>query len=273
VKESETYKKNVKEFYNQVGWKKENNKYVDAILFSSTKQVVEEYKKRCENRILKYINEQGDCILDCASGPVPNGKDTYYSKKYNKHYCIDFSENALKEAEKNLGGKGKYILGDITNIPLPDNCMDAVVSLHTIYHVPKDEQLKAIDELYRVLKPGCTGVIIYNFGVHATLINIISFPFQLFNFLKKRIGKRSAHHTEKIYFYSHSYKWFKENIAFDFEIAAFQLLNNNILKFYIHKFLLGRLILKLVSFFEDKLPIAMGRIAYHPLIKFTKKLG
>lgn len=41
---------------------------------------------------------------------------------------------------------------DITNIPSDSNSYDAIICIHVLEHVEDD--LKAIDELYRVLKPG-----------------------------------------------------------------------------------------------------------------------
>lgn len=61
-----------------------------------------------------------------------------------------------------LGDKGIYILGDVTNLPLVDGCMDSIVSLHTLYHVPADEQSEVLAEIYRLLKPRGTAVIVYS---------------------------------------------------------------------------------------------------------------
>ncbi len=44
------------------------------------------------------------------------------------------------------------IVGDVHNLPLPDNSVDAVLCLHLLEHV--EEPQKAMKEIYRVLKPG-----------------------------------------------------------------------------------------------------------------------
>jgi SAM-dependent methyltransferase len=41
---------------------------------------------------------------------------------------------------------------DITNIPYPENTFDYIICSHVLGHVP--DESKAIDEMYRVLKPG-----------------------------------------------------------------------------------------------------------------------
>lgn len=58
---------------------------------------------------------------------------------------------AIKEAAIRLKGKGIFILGDMTNIPLKENCVDGIISMHTVYHVPRPEQTKAVAEAYRGL--------------------------------------------------------------------------------------------------------------------------
>ncbi len=44
------------------------------------------------------------------------------------------------------------ILGDIKNIPLEDNSIDAVICRSVLEHV--DEPFKAVSEMHRILKPG-----------------------------------------------------------------------------------------------------------------------
>ncbi len=45
---------------------------------------------------------------------------------------------------------------DVQNMPLPDNGYDVIFCNHVLEHVPSD--LKAMSELYRVMKPGGFGI-------------------------------------------------------------------------------------------------------------------
>jgi len=52
---------------------------------------------------------------------------------------------------------GQEIVWDVRDgIPLPDNSVDSVISIHFIEHLTNDEALKLFDDVRRVLKPGGT---------------------------------------------------------------------------------------------------------------------
>jgi SAM-dependent methyltransferase len=48
------------------------------------------------------------------------------------------------------------VKADICNLPFPDNSYDLILCNHVLEHIPDDT--KAMQELYRVLKPGGTGI-------------------------------------------------------------------------------------------------------------------
>jgi len=269
-------KESVKAFYEETGWKKVAGQYVDGILFSDQRDVTAEYRRRYSERLCRHIKREGKYLLDVASGPVPDGPDTVYAQGYDFHVCIDISYAALQNARNNLGHRGLCIQGDILNLPIKDDVVDNVVSLHTVYHLPKDEQQNAFLEIHRVLKPGSNAVVVYNWGRHATLINLLILPVQVYRYLKKRLMpvRKSGRATIKsLYFYAHSPRWFKTQAwPFDYELHVFRSLNTAFLKVYIHHWLGGRALLSLVYRLEERFPQRAAQLCYFPMF-VIKKLG
>ncbi|MDP3581619.1 MAG: methyltransferase domain-containing protein, partial [Ignavibacteria bacterium] len=146
---------------------------------------------------------------------------------------------------------GLFVLGDITALPLKDNSVTDTISMHTIYHVDKDKQAAAIEEIKRVTKNKC--YVVYNAGKHAKLVNILTLPLQLWNWSEKRINPNSK---RRVYFYAHSYKWLEQ---FG-EIKTYRFLNENGIKLYSK-------LLWLVSKIEMSLP----KHSYHPLLVINKR--
>jgi len=232
--------KSVKEYYNSIGWKKEKGKYVDTLMFSSDKGI--KYKEACNRKLQRMIGNS-DLLLDVACGASP------FNSSAKKQLCIDFSITAVTEAKKNKPD-GLFVLGDITCLPLKDNTVSDSVSMHTIYHVDKDKQKTAIEELKRVTKNKC--YIVYNAGKHAAIVNLITLPWQLWNWSEKRINPDSK---RKLYFYAHSYKWLEQFGR----IETYRWLNENGVKLY-------SWLLWLIAKFEKYLP----KQAYHPLLIIDK---
>lgn len=232
--------KSVKEYYNSIGWTKQKGKYVDTLMFTSDKGI--KYKEACSNRLREMIGNS-ELLLDVACGAKP------FVSNAKKQLCMDFSITAVKEAKKNKPD-GIFVLGDITSLPLKDNSVSDSLSLHTIYHVHKDKQKLAVEELKRVTKRKC--YIVYNAGKHAAAVNILTLPLQLWNWSEKRINPNSK---RKLYFYAHSYKWLEQ---FG-KIETHRLLNENGIKLYSK-------LLWLVAKIEKYFP----KQAYHPLLIIDK---
>ena len=95
-------------------------------------------------------------ILELGCGPgllwrenlyrVPDGWDITLS---------DFSEGMVDEAREHLGSTSHpfcFEIIDAQSIPFDDNCLDAVIANHMLYHVP--DIPRALAEICRVLRPG-----------------------------------------------------------------------------------------------------------------------
>ncbi len=78
-------------------------------------------------------------------------------------HALDINESVIEMAKRfasealplHLYSKLKFIVGDVTNLDLEDESYDVVVSFSTIDHITgKENRLKAISEMFRVLKRG-----------------------------------------------------------------------------------------------------------------------
>jgi ubiquinone/menaquinone biosynthesis C-methylase UbiE/uncharacterized protein YbaR (Trm112 family) len=150
----------VQRFYDEYGWiKNQAGSYNDTADFTDMRAVTAYYSSACNRRIARQLRS-GRYLLDAASGAIPHQDYIQFSTHYNFRICLDFSITALREPKAKLGKKGLYVLGDITCLPFASDSIDDVISLHTIYHVPRAMAATAVDELVRVIRPGGRVVIV-----------------------------------------------------------------------------------------------------------------
>lgn len=278
-------KTDVQAFYDQVGWTEvADDVFTDAARFEDLRPVAQEYIHRCNLRVRRYLPPKGEFLLDIASGPLQHPDYITYSENYHYRICGDISLVALQAARRKLGDRGIYLLCDITCLPLQDDVVDSFVSLHTIYHVPADEQALAFTELHRVLKPNHTGVVVYSWGPYSWFMLATLLPIKLMNTCKrlwqvniwKRLQQRlrpqpSATQEPVLYFHPQPYQWVKQVIASQLTIDIFTWRSVSVLftKAYAHG-RLGRTLLRLVYQLENWLPRLMGRLGAYPLIVIRK---
>jgi len=99
----------------------------------------------------------GEVVLDLGSG---GGIDVLLSAKRvgptGKAYGLDMTDEMLALANENKRKAGaenvEFLIGEIENIPLPDNSVDVVISNCVINLSPDKERV--LREAFRVLKPG-----------------------------------------------------------------------------------------------------------------------
>ena len=150
----------VQRFYDEYGWSKNQaGSYNDTADFTDMRAVTAYYYSACNRRVARQLR-RGRYLLDAASGAIPHQDYIPFSAHYDFRVCLDFSITALREPKAKLGPKGLYVLGDITCLPLASDSIDDVISLHTIYHVPRAMAATAVDELVRVVRPGGRVVIV-----------------------------------------------------------------------------------------------------------------
>ncbi len=264
------------EFYDQFGWKKTSAEtFQDAASFEDLRSVSASYIHRCHMRLNRYIQRPGKYLLDVASGPVQFEEYISYSDGFDYRICVDVSIVALRQAKEKLGARAICVLADIVNLPFSTDMIDGVISLHTIYHVDENKQHQAIEELHRVLKPTGSAIVVYSWGSHCWLMNLLNLPAVLTKPIRDliRLGTKSpASSAPPLYFRPHSFDWFKSQTwSFDYEIAVWRSVSVTFLKTYIHASLLGRKILQCVYCVEEQFPRLSGLFGQYPILLIRKK--
>ena len=153
--EAASIQQSVQKWYDEFGWRRNaRGMYNDTALFSQTALTgCGIYELSSHLAFLDRLSS-GEFLLDAASGPLAHPEYLAYSWFYKHRVCIDISSTALFEAQAKVGPKGFCCLADICHLPFRDDVFDAIVSAYTIQHIAESQQLDAIAELYRVLKPG-----------------------------------------------------------------------------------------------------------------------
>lgn len=66
---------------------------------------------------------------------------------------VDLAGAQIELARQNVP-EGEFMVGNLTDLELPDESFDGVVSYYAIIHIPRDLHTRVLVGLYRVLKPG-----------------------------------------------------------------------------------------------------------------------
>ena len=274
-------KKRVFDYYNEINYEiKDSLKtYEDSPKWVDFREISAKYMRASFKRASRFYPPNGKYFLDIASGPIGLPEYMALCDGYENRICVDISINALIQAKINMeqaGKQGLYICGDITNIPIQDNSVDTVLSQHTLYHIPKKDQKRAVNEMYRVANNNSTIVIIYSWFYHSWFMNLSLNIIQLYRTLRHFAGKiyvRLFPSKPRLYFYAHSPNWFKKSFEFSNEIEFYcwRSTNKYFMNLYIHKWFFGRKILDKLIEIEDKYSRFMSTFGEYSAIVITKK--
>lgn len=131
------------------------------------KRIEESYNFQAENyRGSKQIAELLLRDMQIPSNPIGldigcgDGVTTFAlyenCNKQGQIYGLDISQRMVEKASENKRKLGyndiNFIKGDAESLNFPDNMFDVVISLYTFQFFP--DKLKALKEMYRVLRPG-----------------------------------------------------------------------------------------------------------------------
>jgi ubiquinone/menaquinone biosynthesis C-methylase UbiE len=265
----ETAKQIVQKFYTSGGgWEVDENGIAqDTYIFEDLRDCAQEYARVTRLRMLNHLPASGEYILDAASGPVQYPEYREYSKNFAKRYCVDFSNSALELARKNIGEHGEFFNTSILELDLPDNFFDVAISLHTIYHIDKDEQEAAIRNLLRMVKPGKPLVVVYHNP--RSIFSLFGLLPAGKNIVKKIIGYKTK---RSLYFFNHNLGWWQRfSDSAQVEIFPWSLMEIHDAKRFIPDNNFGEKMFGILDKLENKFPKLFVRIGRYPMIVLTKK--
>ena len=268
----------IKAFYDNIGWNKTEDKlFEDARRFEDLRPVMQSYISKCHLRLNNYIQPIGKFILDAASGPVQYDEYLTYSENYEYRICVDVSIDALKHAQRRIGNKGIYLLADITSLPIKANVCDAFISLHTLYHVPALHQLKALQELVRVLKKDATGVVVYSWktSMLMTLFQPRVLARKIFTWFNagKENSKIILSEDTDFYFHAYTQTWFDKDLKANFpniQLGIWRTISPVVSRRFIQSWFFGELITATIYSLENKFPNFFGRYGQYPVFILIK---
>src|SRR3954471_24674025 len=200
----------VARFYNTVGWETAEGGTEDARGWEDLREYAGDYVSACRLRVLRHLPAGGENLLDMASGPIQYPEYLEFSRHFKTRYCVDLSAQALEKARQRIGEHGRFLQGSFFDLPLEENFFDAAVSLHTIYHMAREQQEKAVRKLVAVTKPGRPVVIVYS-----NPDTLVSLAFRLARRLKRFLLRRGGERDTDLYFHAHPVSWWRrfEDIA------------------------------------------------------------
>ena len=279
-------KQRVRQFYDQVGWKAGEDGHYQNARYEDLRPVSAEYIRRCHLRVKKFLRPTGRYLLDAGSGPVQYPEYLVYSENYTYRVCADISIVALKEARQRLGERGCYVVADVANLPFCGEPFEGVVSLHTLHHLPLADQARAYDELFRVLRPGSTAVVV-NGWTDSPLMRRAGVLVRLAERLGSRVarGKKPMQPEPELagpstsrpaptgtFIRKQDAAWLQEQLGgrMRYEIYSWRSVSVRFMRALIYAPLGGRLWLRLLFWFEERFPRFFGEKGQYPLIVIYK---
>lgn len=287
----ENVTKQVRKFYDQVGWQKETDGFYQNARYEDLRPVSSEYIEKCHLRVNRHLERPGKYLLDAGSGPIQYPVYLTYMVGYQYRVCADISIVALQEARNRIGEMGLFVVADVARLPFKGDAFGGVVSLHTLHHLPLVEQKKAYGEIYRVLEPKKSAVLV-NGWTESALMKRWHWLERLMERLGNLILKLKKRKNEEVvpiknnktvpgstkekkptgtYVEKLTAEWLRKELAGkDLKILVWRSVSVRFLRTVIHKALFGKLILRILFYLEERNPTYFGEQGQYPLIVIRK---
>jgi ubiquinone/menaquinone biosynthesis C-methylase UbiE len=268
-------KQHVREFYDEIGWRREENGLYQNARYEDLRPVSREYIHRTRLRVMNGLLPTGRFLLDAGSGPVQYEEYKVYSQGYYKRVCMDISIQALREARNRIGDHGLFVVGDLASLPFKSEAFDGAVSMHAIHHLALAEHPRAYAEIHRVLAAGRTAAIVN--GWYKPLLSRAAEP--LIALMRRMAGLSEKKKKEWLneedpagtFVQKMTPEWLKREIGskMAIEIKPWRSLSTRLLRWFVRPFG-GRGFLRLVFWLEETFPRFFAENGQYPLIVIRK---
>ena len=278
-------KQQVRQFYDQVGWQKVAGDLYQNARYEDLRPVSAEYIHRCHLRVGRSLAASGRYLLDAGSGPVQYAEYLTYSRGYTYRVCADISMLAVQEARRRLGGHALCVVADVANLPFAPGVFDGAVSLHTLHHLPLEDQSQAYGEIYRVLAPARSAVVV-NGWTDSPFMRRMDGLVRLAEGLGRAVarlrgraagGADAAGAKEKsaptgTFVRKLDAAWLRAQLngRMEFEILVWRSVSVRWLRALIHGITGGSLALKLLFWLEERNPRWYGENGQYPMVVLRK---
>lgn len=281
-------KQQVSQFYDEVGWQLEGDGTYQNARYEDLRPVAKEYIHRCHLRVKRHLKPSGRFLLDAGSGPVQYPEYLTYSENYQYRVCADISLVALLEARKRLGERGLYVVADVSHLPFRADAFDGIVSLHTLHHLPAEDQTRAYLDMYRVLAPGSSAVVV-NGWTESVLMRRVNWLVRGLERIgawlaKRRAGKLAASETKPIekpagrseavgtFIQKRDAESLRRELSgkFAVDIRVWRSVNVRFQRAVIHGWP-GKIKLRILYWLEERFPHYFGEKGQYPMVIFRKQ--
>jgi len=276
-------KQSVKEWYERYGWQtNEQGFYKDTASFSQATPTGHGLYELMSHLSILDRFSGGEFVLDAASGAIAHPEYLAFSWFFKSRVCVDMSTKALTEANSKLRQGDFCCLADICRLPFQDQVFDAAISGYTIQHVPETQQIRAVTELYRVLRPNAHLCILT--GVRYSMKRrgfffLLRFVRRILNILHL-IRSPSVHLSSaktdievpphELYFFPRDISWWKDisrELTTRYSIESLRILNRSEFEWWFGRSNSAAKALRLI---ESALPGLTSGISAYCLIDICK---
>ncbi len=284
-------KQQVRDFYNQIGWREVSEGCYQNAAYEDLRPVSREYIHRCHLRVVRHLKSEGRYMLDAGSGPIQYPEYLEYSRSYDYRVCVDISSVALQEARLRIGEHGLFVVADIANLPFKPESFDGVVSLHTIHHLPLEEHTSAYQELYRVLAPRSSAVVVNGWSsspLISLMKTLISMGERTYRLIRRQpnatntpetgpqqpqeMGRPTQTSPTGTYVQKHNAAWLERNVGahMPVRIWTWRSVSVRFLRTFIHERWGGHQLLQVLFWIEEHFSHFLGKYGQYPLIVIRK---